>query len=136
MLRSILAVVAGSAVWTMMWLGSNAALMGLFPQWYGDGGRVESVPVLLFVILRSVIFSVIAGYITALVARRKGIKHALALGILQLALGLIATAQFYHAAPLWYHVVFLLLLIPANVLGGQLRVIQRRRVIQGPIGFA
>ncbi len=84
MIRSIFAVIAGSVVWTMMWLGSNALVMRLFPDWYGEGGKVESAPVLLFMILRSVIFSILAGYITAWIARRSEIKHTFALGVLQL----------------------------------------------------
>ncbi len=125
MIRSILAVIAGSVVWTMMWLGSNALVMRLFPDWYGEGGKVESVPVLLFTILRSVILSLLAGYITAFIARRSEIKHSFALGVLQLVLGIIATIQFYNVAPLWYHALFLTLLIPSNVFGGWLRVTQK-----------
>jgi len=136
MLRSILAVIAGSLAWTVMWLGSNAALLKLFPGWYGESGRVESLPVLLFIIFRSVVFSVLAGYLTALIARRRELQHTFALGLWQLALGLIATAQFYDAAPLWYHLFFLVLLIPANVLGGQLRMVQKSKVVRGSIGLA
>ncbi len=125
MIRSIFAVIAGSVVWTMLWLGSNALVMRLFPDWYGEGGKVESAPVLLFMILRSVIFSILAGYITAWIARRSEIKHTFALGVLQLVLGIIATIQFYNVAPLWYHALFLTLLIPSNVFGGWLREIQK-----------
>ena len=131
MLRNILAVIAGSLIWTVMWLGSNAILMSFFPDWYR--GRIESVPVLLFTLLRSLIFSIIAGYLTALIAKRQEIQCALALGVLQLALGIIATVQFYESAPLWYHLLFLVLLIPGNLLGGQLRIIQRGRVVRGSI---
>ena len=127
MIRSVFAVIAGSVVWTMMWLGSNALVMRFFPDWYGEGGKVESAPVLLFMILRSVIFSILAGYITAWIARRSEIKHTFALGVLQLVLGIIATIQFYNVAPLWYHAFFLALLIPSNVFGGWLRIIQRDR---------
>ena len=125
MIRSIFAVIAGSVVWTMMWLGSNALVMSLFPDWYGEGGKVESVPVLLFTILRSVILSLLAGYITAFIARRSEIKHSFALGVLQLVLGIMATIQSYDVAPLWYHALFLTLLIPSNVFGGWLRVTQK-----------
>jgi len=130
-LRNILAVIAGSLIWTVMWLGSNAILMSFFPDWYR--GRIESVPVLLFTLLRSLIFSIIAGYLTALIAKHQEINCAFALGVLQLALGIFFTVQFYESAPLWYHLLFLTLLIPGNLLGGQLRIIQRGRVVRGSI---
>lgn len=126
MLRSILAVIAGSIVWTVLWLGTNAVFMQLFPQWYGEGGRIESAPVLLFVIIRSLLFSIVAGYVTALIAQRSELKHAFALGVLQLAMGILATVQFFDLLPLWYHIAFLVLLIPGNLLGGYLRVMQSR----------
>ena len=45
----------------------------------------------------------------------------MALGILQLVLGLAVTVGAYASAPLWYHLVFLALLIPGNVIGARLR---------------
>ncbi len=44
MVRSILSVMAGDVVWTILWLGSNAAWMNLVPDWYtSDGAFVSAI---------------------------------------------------------------------------------------------
>ena len=131
MIRSIIAVIAGSVVWMVTALGMDALLMTFMPEWFGANGKTESVPLLLFMMSYSLLFSVLGGFVTASIARRKEIQHALALGGLQLAMGIIATVQFYDTAPLWYHVMFLMLLVPANIFGGQLRTMQKRNSSHG-----
>jgi len=133
MLRSIAAVIVGSVTWMVTALGTDAIVMSLFPQWYKDGGRVESVPVLLFTMSYSLLFSVLGGYATALIAGRSEIKHAFILGALQLLMGIMATVKFWDTAPAWYHLSFLLLLIPANLLGGQLRLMQKSKSARQPL---
>jgi hypothetical protein len=127
MLRSILAVVAGNILWTVLWLGLNAVLASLYPQSFDGKSRIESVPLLLFILLCSVVLSVIAGYLTALIARRSEMAHAFALGLLQLALGIFFQTQSWNLLPVWYHLTFLALLIPANLLGGQWRLMQKTK---------
>lgn len=127
MLRSILAVIAGSITWMVTALGTDAIVMSLFPQWYNNGGRVESVPVLLFAGFYSLLFSVLGGYVTALIARRSEMLHVFILGVLQLLMGIMATIKFWDTAPVWYHLTFLALLIPANLLGGQWRLMQKTK---------
>ncbi len=77
--------------------------------------------ILLLVLALSVVCSVIAGWVTAAVATRARVGHAVALGILQLAIGIFTQLQYWDAIPLWYHLPFLALLLPGNVLGGWLR---------------
>jgi hypothetical protein len=120
MVRSILAVIAGSALWTVLWLGSNAILAAIIPQQV-KASRIESVPVLLLILVLSVIFSILAGYVTAQLAKRKEMAHTFALGVLQLAMGIAAQLANFEALPLWYHISFLLLLIPGNLFGGLLQ---------------
>lgn len=133
MLRSILAVIAGSVVWMVTALGMDAILMSIWPQWFSAGGRVESVPLLLFSMSYSLLFGVLGGYVTAVVARRAEVKHALALGILQLLMGIAATIKFWDTAPAWYHIIFLSLLIPAILLGGWLRANRRHKLGAGAV---
>jgi hypothetical protein len=124
MLRSILAVIAGSALWTVLWIGSNAILAAVLPP-RASPNKIESVPVLLLILVLSVIFSILAGYVTAQLARRKEMAHTLVLGVLQLAMGIAAQLANFDALPLWYHIGFLLLLIPGNLLGGVLQTKKR-----------
>lgn len=130
MLRSILAVIAGSITWMVTALGMDLIIMSLFPQLYGEGGKVEYVPLLLFSGFYSLLFSVLGGYVTALIARRSELMHVFILGVLQLVMGIVATIKMWDTAPVWYHVMFLTLLIPANLLGGQLRLMQKSKTRQ------
>jgi hypothetical protein len=130
MLRSILAVIAGSITWMVTALGMDLVMMTLLPHLYGAGGRVESVPLLLFSGFYSLLFSVLGGYVTALIARRSELQHVFILGVLQLVMGVVATIKMWDTAPVWYHIVFLTLLIPANLLGGQLRLMQKSKTVQ------
>lgn len=125
MLRSILAAIAGSFAWAALWLGTNSLLAGSFPEIWGPGVRIDDPLVLLLIIAYSLVFSVLAGWVTAWVARRSEVKHAVALGVLQVALGSAVTEAAYATAPLWYHLAFLALLLPGNVLGVRLRLRQK-----------
>ncbi len=119
MLRSILSVLAGFALWTVVWLASNAALAAAMPGAFREDGSTDSVGMLLLILVLSVVFSVIAGYVTALLAREKTKQHALALGLALLAVGIFAQVQFWDVMPVWYHLSFLTLLIPGVLLGAQ-----------------
>lgn len=136
MLRSILAVIAGSLTWMGTALGTDTVLLLTFPQWFDDKGATRLAPVLIFMGFYSLGFSVLGAYVTALIARRSEIKHALALGILQLAMGIMATISFWDSAPAWYHIGFLLLLVPANVFGGWLRLRQKENTPTGRLRVA
>ncbi len=126
MLRSILAIIAGSVTWAVTALGADGILMAAFPAWFGEGGRVESVPVLLLMMFYSLAFSALGGYVAAWLARRAEVKHAFILGVLQLAMGAVASYQMWDTAPAWWHLTFLPLVLPANVLGGFLRASRKR----------
>ena len=66
-------------------------------------------------------FHVLVGYLAATIARRREIAHALALGILQLTIGIAVQLQYWEVMPLWYHLLFLGLIVPTCVLGGRIR---------------
>lgn len=132
-LRSVLAVVAGSITWMITALGTDNLLAAVRPEWFGAAGRVDDVGVLLFLLSYSLGFAILAGYVTGWIARRREIQHTLALGVLQLAMGTVATIAYFDVAPAWYHLTFLALLIPAHVLGGALRKRQRVRSADSPL---
>jgi hypothetical protein len=133
MVRSILAVIAGSVTWMVTALGMDAILMSLAPHWFGPNGKVDYVPLMLFMMSYSLLFSILGGYVAALIARRKEMLHAFVLGLLQLAMGIVATIYFFDTAPLWWHLTFLALLIPANLFGGWLRLAQKNKLIGNPV---
>lgn len=121
MLRSVLAVLAGVVLWSAFWLPFNLGMQAAFPDIVDPERYLGHVPMLLVFIVASFLFSVAAGYVAAWAARVKPVQHALVLGVVQLAIGIGFEVSYWDMLPVWYHLVFLALLIPGNLIGGMLR---------------
>ena len=123
-MRSIAALVSGYVLWTVLWLGGNAGLRaaGLLP---GDLTQPVLAPMPLFVLLvLSLVCSLSGGYVAGAVSRSPSIRTVALLGVLLLATGCFVQSTVWHLMPLWYHVVFLGMVIPVTLVGG---VIAKRR---------
>lgn len=132
MLRIILGVVAGFIVWSIVWVGLDALLAAISPGWFGknltdfqnaveqNAAFMTPASVCAYLIFQSVLCSLLAGYTAAAIAKENR-KSTLALGVLLLLTGILVQAYHWNYMPVWYHILFLLLLIPATVLGGRLR---------------
>lgn len=120
MLRSIASILAGFTVWTVLWLLINQLLLSVASDHFTAEGTTDHVGVLLTVLIASVVFSVTAGWLAAKIARRRAFAHALVLGLVLLAVGIAMQIQYWDAVPVWYHLSFLALLLPATLLGGRL----------------
>ena len=120
MLRLIIAVVAGYAVWTALWLGLGSMLraMEILPA---ETVAIESTPPLLVLVAGSIIASLAAGFVVATIARSTATQPVLILGVLLFATGLFVELQYWHLMPVWYHVVFLVLIVPVCIVGARLR---------------
>ena len=132
MLRIILGAIVGFIVWSVLWVGSDAIISVISPNWYGKSlvdfqnavdnklpYTVDST-ILIMSLIRSVIFSIFAGFATALIAKENS-KSTLGLGILLLLFGIFIQSIYWNYVPLWYHIPFLALLIPMAILGGKLK---------------
>ncbi len=132
MVRIILGVVAGFIVWSVIWVGSDQVLMNASPDWYGSHqDRLQTAifnekpfpadsTILAMHLVRSVIISLMAGFLAAFVANENR-KAPLALGIVLLLFGLMVQVMVWNYLPVWYHIAFLALLVPATLAGGRLR---------------
>ena len=119
--RAVLAVVAGAVVWAVLWVGGTQAAGAAFPSVLPAGQPVSDAGVLLGLIAYSVALSMLAGYVTASIASTRPMPAVWALAVLQLVLGIGFEVSAWNLTPVWYHVVFLLLIVPATVYGGRLR---------------
>lgn len=132
MVRIILGVIAGFFAWSILWVGTDQVMRTASSDWYGDHQiRMEAAifnmepfaadtTILLVSLFRSIIFSVLAGFLAAFIAGEN--RHSpLWLGIVLLLFGLIVQVSVWNYMPVWYHVVFLSLLIPMTVIGGKLK---------------
>jgi hypothetical protein len=116
-----LAVVAGAAVWAALWTSGTRLTQVALPELAVPGRPLTHPGVLAWFIGYSAALSVLAGLVASRVAGREKPMRAVAiLSALQLALGIVAEASYWNLAPLWYHLVFLALVVPATLYGGTL----------------
>ncbi len=104
--RSVLAVLSGAILWAVLWIGTGAGMTAVAPNAVAPGQFIGDVGVLLTFLATSVVYSIAAGYVTGTVAKTSVIHHGVALGILQLVLGIGFQAQSWTLMPLWYHLTY------------------------------
>lgn len=121
MVRSILSVLAGFVVWSVIWLVAGQGVRAAMPDAFAEDGSTSDVGVSMLMLVASVICSLAAGFVATLVARSRVLMHGFVLGIILLAVGIVVQIQYWTAVPLWYHLAFLVLLIPVTVGGAALR---------------
>lgn len=120
MLRTILAVVAGFALWSLLWLGGSPLLAGLFPGAVAADGSSSDPGYLIALVALSAVASLAAGYAARALAKTDGSRVPLTLGVILLLTGIAVESGYWSLLPLWYHLVFLILLLPATLAGARL----------------
>ena len=135
MLRIALGVIAGYVTWSILWVGSDQVLIQTV-GWYGDHQHLferamfnkepfePSITILILHIVRSVIISFISGFVAALAANENR-RSTWILGVLLLLSGTAVEVMAWNYLPIWYHFIFLFLLIPVTVAGGKAKPINR-----------
>jgi hypothetical protein len=122
MVRSTGVIVLGFFMIGAFSFGADALMRSLMPGAFDAAGRVDSTPVLLLIIAYVGVFATAGCYLTARLAPRHPMLHAMILGALGLIFNVVGTINFWETAPAWYHIVSLILVLPYAWLGGQLRV--------------
>lgn len=115
--KLVLGVLAGAVLWAVLWVGGTTGLAALVPEHMAPGQPLMHPGLLALLIAWSVVLSLLAGYTAA---RIGSLRAAWWLAGLQLVLGIAIEAASWSMTPVWYHVVFLALLVPATVQGGRL----------------
>lgn len=121
MMRQFLAVVVGFILWSVLWLAYNAFLLKLEVLPHDQTQPLGDTSALLALLVGSVIASLVAGYSAAAIDRSASKRPVAALSLLLLAVGIFFQSQFWLLMPLWYHLTFLALLLPACIAGAWLR---------------
>jgi hypothetical protein len=132
MVRIIAGVIGGFFAWSILWVGSEKILSAIWPDWHGahqvafqaavtNGGEFTADNTILLInLVRGSIVSLISGFLTAFIAGENK-RSPKILVVLLVAFGLMVVAMSWNYVPLWYHVIFTVLLIPMTLLGGSLR---------------
>jgi hypothetical protein len=119
MLRIILSVVVGFLVWLGMNVGGGYLFAFSWPDYAAaDPTMSFTVPMLLARIVLGVLATLAAGWVAAIIAR--GRNAALVLGIVLVLFFIPVHAVLWDKFPLWYHLFFLLTLLPLCILGGRI----------------
>lgn len=132
MVKIVLGVIAGFVAWSILWVGSDQVLMTASPNWYGahqlgfekavtNGEPFAADTTILFMhLVRNAIISVMSGFLAAFIAGENR-RAPMILGIILLLVGIAVEAFAWNYAPAWYHILFVLLLVPMTMLGGKLK---------------
>ena len=99
MLRSVFSVVGGFGLWTVLWLGGNAAAQAAMPDAFREDGSTDQVGMLCAILAFSVICSIIAGYLTGVIAKRSAMTNGVVLGMIQLAVGIFVQSHYWDKMP-------------------------------------
>ena len=132
MVKIVLGVIAGFVAWSILWVGSDQVLMVSAPTWYGahlldmEMARANQEPfnadttILLFNLFRAVIVTILSGFLAAFIANENR-KTPLILGVLLVLVGVAFQAMYWNQIPIWYHLIFLGMLIPVTIVGAKLK---------------
>ena len=124
--RSIGALVAGFLVVVILSLGTDVVLhsTGVFPPW---DQPVTDALLLLATAYRTV-YAIAGSYVTARLAPDRPMQHALAGGVVGLAVSIAGAVATWNAGPAfgphWYPVALIVSALPCAWAGGKLRVMQ------------
>ncbi len=119
MMRAILGVIVGYAVWTVLWLGGNAFFFGAVADQVAAGAPFTSVGPLVFLTALSVVCSIGAGLSAAAIANERANVVVSVTGALLLLTGIAVQIGVWRLMPIWYHLTFLLLIVPVCVAAGR-----------------
>ena len=117
MLKKLLAVVAGYALWTVVFLGGSAVLRVVLAGVHDDAGFTSDAMALVLYLLLSFAASFLAGWATARIGG-PGLPVYVLAGLL-LGTGVPVQLSAWDQLPVWYNLVFLVMLVPMTVLGGR-----------------
>lgn len=124
--RSIFAVAAGFFTTAILSLGGDIVFRNVAPTAFDTNGRPTSAGGLMVMLAYTALFGFVGGYVTARIAIRRPMAHALAVGCLALVFGIATAIIAWSTAPAWYHLTTLVLTVPVAVAGGKLREWQSR----------
>lgn len=123
MVRSAVAVAVGYLVLAGLITGKVLLVREWLPEVLPAPGEdvFPDTGWLLALIGSDIAIMIAAGYVTARLAPRAPVAHAVGLGAVAVALGLTWMFVFWGWMPLWYQVVLVSVAVPAAATGGSLR---------------
>lgn len=121
MTRAAIAVAVGYFVWTALWLIGTAIFFDAAGDAVATGVAYSSTGSLPGLLMLSLVCSLVTGWITAAVASTSANRALLFVAAMLLGTGVVVQTGVWNLMPIWYHLIFLALLVPATFAGGRRR---------------
>jgi hypothetical protein len=119
MWKSILAVIAGLAVWTVIASIAGVVLRVSWPAYAQVAGAMAfNLPMMIARLSIGALATVAAGLVTAVIARSAIV--GIVPGVLLLVMFIPEHVSLLDKFPIWYHLTFLLSLVPLTYAGSKL----------------
>ena len=122
--RTVLAVALGYVVMLVAQLAGDTALTAVVPQIIPQPDVPPDPLYFAFRLASGFFFIAAGGYTAALLAGRFEMMHALTVGALSIAAGILEAIYFAGEQPLWYSIALMFLSIPSALAGGYFRARQ------------
>jgi hypothetical protein len=125
LLRSIGAVLAGLLTIFILSLGTDQVFhsLGVYPPW---GAPMRDTGLLILAFSYRLIYDVFGCYLTARLAPRAPMLHALILGGIGTVLATLGAIEMWNLSPPWYPVLLAASALPSAWLGGVLHRLTRQ----------
>lgn len=111
----------GYVVMLVAVVGGDMVLTALAPSLMPQPGAQPDAVYFVFNLSTGAFFMGIGAYVTALLAGRSEMKHALGLGALSIAMSIVSMVKYAGEQPLWYSIALMFLAIPSALVGGYFR---------------
>jgi len=120
MARTTLGIVAGLAAWVAMTSVAGVVMRGAWPHYASVADAMTfTLPMLCARLAIGALATLAAGFVATVIARRS-LAARLVPGVLLLIAFIPVHVSIWDKFPVWYHLTFLLSLVPLTYAGGQL----------------
>jgi FtsH-binding integral membrane protein len=99
--------------------------MSAYPELLNEDGGTYHVGLTLAAEALQFIVLLVCGYVAALVAGRKEMKHCIAVTVVLLVIGVTVQMSCWNSMLIWHHFVFFTLIVVGVFLGTRLRLRQK-----------
>ena len=118
--RIVLAVLVGWLLYGIVWNATAFLMAAMFSDTFVIGQPLTDTMVLIVYLLASIPVSILAGFSAARVGAAHHTTAVKALAVVNLATGIAVQAMSWNLLPAWWHILFLLFVVPATLYGGGL----------------
>ncbi len=120
-LRSVAAVVVGFVLIGALSVGTDLLVMRVMPGSFDAAGQTTAPRLLALMLAYVGVYATLGCYVTARLAPSRPMAHAVALGLLGLAMNVAVSSTKWDAMPTWYIVIGVATTMLWAWLGGRLR---------------